>query len=286
MLKLPGKNGTMPVKCGWMHGSVYTLKAEFDPARDWAAELEPAGTRCDRAVWKRPGWKSCRAGIFQMEDIMMQTVAPAGTRPLTRFWAGDLKSRTICQIYGEPASGKSTLCIIAAVASLRAGDSVVYIDSEGFSIERFRQIAGTDTDKIADRLFLFEPIDFEHQGAMIAEAEKVLKAHKTGLLVMDSATALYRTDLEKGRDAMQALTRQMIHLLGYAKRYDIPVIITNQVYMDTVKNTYSVLGGLRLSISQNQSSALTVLMMRPDAAGNTALNTAPALKELRLISRL
>ena len=49
---------------------------------------------------------------------------------------------------------------------------------------------------------------------MILEVEKILKAHKTGLLVMDSATALYRTDLEKGRDAMQALTRQMIHLLG------------------------------------------------------------------------
>jgi DNA repair protein RadB len=136
--------------------------------------------------------------------------------------------------------------MIAAVACLRAGQSVVYIDSEGFSIERFRQIAGEDTEKIADRLFLFEPLDFEHQGTMIAEAEKVLKAHKPGLLVMDSATALYRTDLEKGRDALQALTKQMIHLLGYCKRYEIPVIITNQVYMDTTKNTFYGLGGVAL----------------------------------------
>ena len=81
---------------------------------------------------------------------------------------------------------------------------------------------------------------------MIAEADKVLKAHKPGLLVMDSATALYRTDLEKGRDAMQMLTRQMIHLLGYAKRYEIPVIITNQVYMDTMRNTFAGLGGTAL----------------------------------------
>jgi DNA repair protein RadB len=81
---------------------------------------------------------------------------------------------------------------------------------------------------------------------MIAEAEKVLKAHKPGLLVMDSATALYRTDLEKGRDALQALTKQMIHLLGYCKRYEIPVIITNQVYMDTSKNTFYGLGGVAL----------------------------------------
>ena len=29
----------MPVKCGLIGGEVYTLKAEFDPAREWAAEL-------------------------------------------------------------------------------------------------------------------------------------------------------------------------------------------------------------------------------------------------------
>jgi DNA repair protein RadB len=139
----------------------------------------------------------------------------SGNAAMDQLLGGGLEVRTITQFYGEPASGKSTLCMIAAVTSLRAGQTVVFIDSEGFSIERFRQIAGTDTEKIADRLFLFEPIDFEQQGSMIAEAEKILKVHKPGLLVMDSATALYRNDLERGRDSIQMLTRQMIHLLGY-----------------------------------------------------------------------
>ena len=170
----------------------------------------------------------------------------AGSPALDRLLGGGLEVRTITQFYGEPASGKSTLCMIAAVNTLRAGQTVIYIDSEGFSIERFRQIAGADTEEIADRLFLFEPFDFEHQGTMIAEAEKILKTKKPGLLVMDSATALYRTDLEKGRDSIQMLTRQMIQLLGYSKRYEIPVIITNQVYMDTMKNTYFGLGGTAL----------------------------------------
>jgi DNA repair protein RadB len=170
----------------------------------------------------------------------------SGNAVFDQLLGGGLEVRTITQFYGEPASGKSTICMIAAVASLRAGQTVVFIDSEGFSIERFRQIAGTDTEKIADRLFLFEPIDFEQQGIMIAEAEKILKVHKPGLLVMDSATALYRNDLEKGRDSIQMLTRQMIHLLGYSKRYDIPVIVTNQVYMDTIKNTFLGLGGTAL----------------------------------------
>ena len=170
----------------------------------------------------------------------------SGNATMDQLLGGGLEVRTITQFYGEPASGKSTLCMIAAVTSLRAGQTVVFIDSEGFSIERFRQIAGTDTEKIADRLFLFEPIDFEQQGIMIAEAEKILKVHKPGLLVMDSATALYRNDLERGRDSIQMLTRQMIQLLGYSKRYEMPVIVTNQVYMDTVKNTFLGLGGTAL----------------------------------------
>jgi DNA repair protein RadB len=169
-----------------------------------------------------------------------------GNAALDHLLGGGIEVRTITQFYGEPASGKSTLSMIAAVTCLRAGHTVVFIDSEGFSIERFRQIAGEDTETIAERLFLFEPFDFEHQGTMIVEAEKVLKTQKPGLLVMDSATALYRTDLEKGRDSIQMLTRQMIQLLGYSKRYEIPVIITNQVYMDTMKNTYFGLGGTAL----------------------------------------
>lgn len=170
----------------------------------------------------------------------------SGNAALDRLLGGGLEARAICQLYGGPASGKSTLCTIASVACLRAGQTVVYIDSEGFSIDRFRQIAGADTDAIADRLFLFEPIDFEQQGTMIQEADRILKSNRTGLVVMDSATALYRTDLEKGRDATQMLARQMIQLLGYAKRYDLPVIVTNQVYMDTVKNIYLGLGGTAL----------------------------------------
>jgi len=167
----------------------------------------------------------------------------SGNAAFDRLLGGGLETRTISQIYGSPASGKSTLCMIAAVSCLRAGHPVVFIDSEGFSIERFRQITGEDTEKLADRLYLFEPMDFEQQGTMIAEADKILKSHKPGLFILDSATALYRTDLDKGRDAMQMLTRQMIQILGYAKRYDLAVIITNQVYMDTTRNTFYGLGG-------------------------------------------
>lgn len=38
-VEIAGKKKKLPVKLGWMHDSVYTLKAEFEPAREFAAEL-------------------------------------------------------------------------------------------------------------------------------------------------------------------------------------------------------------------------------------------------------
>ncbi|HEU17601.1 MAG TPA: DNA repair and recombination protein RadB [Methanolinea sp.] len=157
-----------------------------------------------------------------------------------------LERKIITQIFGEPASGKSTLCIMAAVSCLNTGKGVILMDSEGFSIERFRQIAGTRAHELAENLLLFEPEDFEQQGIMIGRMHEILKEREIGLIVLDSATGLYRTRLDLGREAMQKLTQQVIRLLGYAKRYDIPVIITNQVYMDPQKNVYVGLGGTAL----------------------------------------
>jgi DNA repair protein RadB len=170
----------------------------------------------------------------------------SGNAGVDKLLGGGFEPRTLTQIFGGPATGKSTFCMVAAVSCLKAGGSVVFIDSEGFSIERFRQVAGAEADAIAERLYLFEPIDFEQQGSMITEADKVLRLHAPTLFILDSATALYRTDLEKGQYAMQQLTRQMLQLLGYAKRYELSVLVTNQVYMDTSRNTYAGLGGTSL----------------------------------------
>jgi pyridinium-3,5-bisthiocarboxylic acid mononucleotide nickel chelatase len=51
-----GQTRKMPVKCGLMHGKVYTLKAEFDPARNWAAELKIPVRDVLRAI-EEAGWR-------------------------------------------------------------------------------------------------------------------------------------------------------------------------------------------------------------------------------------
>lgn len=171
---------------------------------------------------------------------------PTGTAELDALLGGGLERKTITQLFGEPGSGKSTLCLLAVVAVLRSGMKVIFFDTEGFSVERFRQLAGPDAETIAERLFIFEPSDFERQGLMIAESERLMKKGDIGLLAMDSATALYRTELGATRDAQRRLARQMVHILGLAKKFDIPVIITNQVYVDVETDEYRGLGGTSL----------------------------------------
>jgi len=174
------------------------------------------------------------------------TGVSSGNAALDDLMGTGYPRKMITQIFGEPGSGKSSLCLMAAVSVLKQGESVVYFDTESFSAERFSQIAGEQAESLADRLFLYEPTDFNQQGMMILESEDVIREQKAGLIILDSATGLYRTELEHIQEALQKFNRQMVMLLGYAKRYDIPVLISNQVYMDISKGDFAPLGGTGL----------------------------------------
>jgi hypothetical protein len=58
-VEIAGKHRAMAVKYGWMHGDVYSLKAEFDQARDWATELGIPVSEVLRAV-EHTGWISVK----------------------------------------------------------------------------------------------------------------------------------------------------------------------------------------------------------------------------------
>jgi DNA repair protein RadB len=170
----------------------------------------------------------------------------SGSPDLDDLLGGGLEKRALTQIYGEPGCGKSTFCLIASVAVLKQGSPVVYIDSEGFSVDRFRQIAGDLAESLADQLFLFEPATFDQQAMMIGECEALVRSRQAGLIVLDSATALYRGEVLPPGEAQRRLGHQLLRLLGYAKRFDIPVIVTNQVYMDIERGALKGLGGTTL----------------------------------------
>ncbi|BAI62898.1 DNA repair and recombination protein RadB [Methanocella paludicola SANAE] len=169
---------------------------------------------------------------------------PTGSKVLDGLLGGGFEAGTISQLFGEPASGKTNICLQLAVNTLRAGKRVVYIDTEGFSVERFQQIAGEDAQKLAQKLIHFKPTSFEEQYVAVKETEKIV-GQNVGLIILDSATAFYRVELES-RDSMllkRELANQATILLGLARKYDIAVVITNQIYMDVDKEELRAVGG-------------------------------------------
>lgn len=169
---------------------------------------------------------------------------PSGCEGLDRLLGGGFESGIITQIYGESGTGKTNIAIQLAVQAVARGLRVIFIDTEGFSPERFRQIAGEGAKEIASRILIFEPLSLEQQHTSIREASRIA-GREVGLLVLDSATSLYRVLLENkdNRAVRRALSLQMGELQEIARRHRMPVLITNQVYMEIETGKLRPIGG-------------------------------------------
>lgn len=151
--------------------------------------------------------------------------------PLDLLLGGGLESGIITRVYGEAGTGKTNLCLQAARECVLSGKKVAYIDTEGVSVERIRQICiDCDYKKILRDILFFTPTSFESQEQMIHDATST-KA--VGLIVVDTITMFYRLNLEDDREGgIRSFTRQVTDLQISAREKDLFVIITEQVYTD------------------------------------------------------
>lgn len=146
---------------------------------------------------------------------------------------GGVERGTITQFYGPPASGKTNIAIKLAVETSKRDRKTVFIDTEGgISVERIRQVSGPSFQRVADNIIVFEPSSFTEQGEAIQRTLNVLKNHgdSVDLIVLDSAVALYRLKEGNGSNFNVDLGRQLFLLLQMARRFDLAVVITNQIY--------------------------------------------------------
>jgi len=194
--------------------------------------------------------------------MQLPTKYSTGCKSIDELLGGGFESGTVTQLYGEAGSGKTNICLQAAIECVRKGTTVIFIDSEGFSPERFVQIASAssstsgsedaEVEGIARRIIIYEPQSFEQQTSCINEIETVIKEKegKSGvaLVILDSATLFYRLELDDERSVYlrRVLANQIMQLLELARRYDLAVIITNQVYMDVEKGNLRPSGGYAL----------------------------------------
>lgn len=161
---------------------------------------------------------------------------------------GGFEKGLITQIFGPPGSGKSNIALTLAVNVAKKGKKVVYIDTEGgISIDRVKQIARFDFNKVANNIMVLEPSTFSEQSEDIDALKVWLKKHKgeVDLIILDSAVALYRIEDMSNSKLNKELGRQIGLLARIARFYDVAVVVTNQIYssFDEENKTVKAVGG-------------------------------------------
>lgn len=165
----------------------------------------------------------------------------AGSYDLNKWLYGGYEDDIISVIYGDSGSGKTNFCLLATVSQAKKGSKVIFMDTEGgFSVERVKQLAGEDYESVLKNIFLLKPTNFSEQKKAFEELLKNLK-NEVGLIVVDGMTMLYRLDFASAREnggkengdlsrVNSELARQLRLLAEIARKRNIPIIVTNQVY--------------------------------------------------------
>ncbi|RHZ61908.1 hypothetical protein Glove_345g50 [Diversispora epigaea] len=165
-----------------------------------------------------------------------------GSNELNKLLGGGIESGSITELFGEFRTGKSQLCHTLAVTCQLSVDNggaegkCIYIDTEGtFRPERLVSIAerfGVAPAEVLDNVAVARAYNTDHQMNLLIQAAAMMTEARFSLIIVDSVTALYRTDYS-GRGELAArqmhLAKFLRGLLRLADEFGIAVVITNQV---------------------------------------------------------
>jgi len=168
-----------------------------------------------------------------------------GSKELDKLLQGGIETGSITELFGEFRTGKSQLCHTLAVTCQLPIDmggaegKCLYIDTEGtFRPERLLATAerfGLSGNDVLDNVAYARAYNTDHQTQLLIQAAAMMSESRYALIIIDSATALYRTDYS-GRGELSArqmhLARFLRMLLRLADEYGVAVVLTNQVVAD------------------------------------------------------
>jgi DNA repair protein RAD51 len=175
---------------------------------------------------------------FRQDIIFLST----GSKDLDELLGGGFETGSITELYGEFRTGKSalchTLCVTCQLPVTQGGGEgkAIYIDTEGcFRPEKLAAISerfGLNAEDVLDNVAVARAHNTEHQMNLLVQASAMMAESRYALIVVDSATALFRTDFS-GRSELaerqQLLGQFMRQLQRLANEYGVAVVITNQV---------------------------------------------------------
>ncbi|XP_065184012.1 DNA repair protein RAD51 homolog 1-like [Sycon ciliatum] len=202
-------------------------EAKADKIQAEAMKLVPMGFTTATEFHQR------RAEIIQVTT---------GSKELDKLLQGGIETGSITELFGEFRTGKTQLCHTLAVTCQlpidRGGGEgkCLYIDTEGtFRPERLLAVAdryGLSGDDVLDNIAYARAYNSDHQSQLLLQASAMMVESRYALLIVDSATALYRTDYS-GRGELASrqmhLARFLRSLLRLADEFGVAVVITNQV---------------------------------------------------------
>jgi len=168
-----------------------------------------------------------------------------GSVELDKLLEGGVETGSITEVFGEFRTGKTqlchTLCVTCQMPVTEGGaeGKAVYIDTEGsFRPKRLEQIAerfGMDPANALENVAYARAHNSEHQMELLRTAAAIMSQDRYALIVVDSATALFRTDY-MGRGELSERQMQMAQFLRQltrlAEEFGVAVFITNQVVAD------------------------------------------------------
>jgi DNA repair protein RAD51 len=169
------------------------------------------------------------------EDLLTITT---GSKNLDMLLGGGIETGSITELFGEFRTGKSQICHQLAVTCQLPHDmgggegKCLYIDTEGtFRPVRLLAVAeryGLNGEEVLDNVAYARAYNADHQlallnqaSAMMAESRPVLSSLlrrllrrrcRFSLLIVDSCTALYRTDFS-GRGELSARQNHLAKFL-------------------------------------------------------------------------
>lgn len=188
----------------------------------------------------------------------MDTKISTGTAVMDWLLEGGYEKGVITTIYGPGGSGKTNFLLLCIANSVK-GQKVIYVDTEGsFSFTRFRQICADDFKRALEKIIFLKPTDFSEQEKAITKLDELLDQN-IGAIFVDSISMLYRAELsdDNNKNLNNAFVAQLRTLLEIARKKDIPVIITSQVYADfEEQGEFKVVGGMMI---KNMSKCLIEL---------------------------
>ncbi|BFG21725.1 hypothetical protein CerSpe_079980 [Prunus speciosa] len=226
---------------------------------------------------------------------------------LDNILGGGINCKEVTEIGGVPGIGKTQLGIQLAVNVQipvdfgGLGGKAVYIDTEGsFMVERALQIAEASvldmshynellrkelrtcqveiqpTD-ILKNIFYFRICSYTEQIALINHLDKFILEHKdVKIVIIDSVTFHFRQDFEDLALRTRLLGGMALKLMNLANKYNLAVVIFNQVTTKHKEGSFQL--SLALGDSWSHCCTNRVILYWNGDERNAHIDKSPSLK--------